>query len=418
MVVLRYGSNSSVELEFAEGVVPDESGTPRGRPLADPTAALTAMLAAPFDYPSLADSTTPGDRVVVALDRDVPQVARVTAAIIHALVDAGVSPDGIVVLRSQPDREAARSDPCRMVASPLRECISVVTHDPNDRRQLAYLAATESGEAILISRALHEADLVLPVGCLRGDRSPGYFGIHGGIFPTFSDAKTIERFRGFGISNGRGNRPRSCTAEVDHVAWLLGINFTIQVIRAAGEQVLHVLAGESNAVRREGSALYQAAWSWSTSRHASLVVAAIEGEAGQQTWENVGRALEAARPFVEDGGSIALCCELAAPPGPAMQHLACAASREAALRQVRQHRPVDVLPAAQLVHALAHNKVYLLSRLAASVVEDLDMIPVADPHELARLVRRHPSCILLSNAPYVTAVEEHHGDADKVMNDE
>ena len=33
------------------------------------------------------------------------------------------------------------------------------------------------------------------------------------------------------------------------------------------------------------------------------------------------------------------------------------------------------------------------------------MVPVAGPDELARLARRHPSCVLLPNAPYVTAVE-------------
>ena len=37
---------------------------------------------------------------------------------------------------------------------------------------------------------------MLPVGCLRGEQSAGYFGIHGAIYPTFSDAKTLQRFRG------------------------------------------------------------------------------------------------------------------------------------------------------------------------------------------------------------------------------
>ena len=251
--------------------------------------------------------------------------------------------------------------------------------------------------------ALHDADLVLPLGCLRDEATAGYFGIHSGIFPLFSDAKTIQRFRGFSSLNGQGKRRRELAAEVDHVAWLLGINFTIQVVPAAGDRVLHVLAGESGAVRRQGRELYRAAWSWPVPQRASLVVAAIEGGTSHQTWENVGRALQVAAQFAEDGGSIAVCCELDAPPGPAMQQMASTSSREAALRQVGKERPVDALPAAQLAQRLERDKVYLLSRLDESVVEDLDMIPIAGPDELARLVRRHPSCILLSNAPYVTA---------------
>ena len=152
---------------------------------------------------------------------------------------------------------------------------------------------------------------------------------------------------------------------MDHVAWLLGVNFTIQLVPAAGDRVLHVLAGESDAVRRRARELYHAAWGWPVARQAGLVVAAIEGGAGQQTWENVGRALQAAGRFVEEGGAIAVCCDLAAPPGPAMQQIAGRSSREAALRQVGKQRPVDALPAAQLAQALDRNKVYLLSRLGA-----------------------------------------------------
>ena len=187
--------------------------------------------------------------------------------------------------------------------------------------------------------------------------------------------------------NGQGARRRELTADVDHVAWLLGVNFTIQIVPAAGEQVLHVLAGQSDSVRRRGRDLYHAAWDWPVTRQADLVVAAIEGGAGQQTWENLGRALQSAGNFVEEDGAIAVCCDLSAPPGPAMQHLAGASSREAALRHVGKERPVDALPAAQLAHALDRNKVYLLSRLDPSVVEDLDMIPIAGPEELTRLAR-------------------------------
>ena len=180
--------------------------------------------------------------------------------------------------------------------------ITRLTHDPDDRRQLAYLAASESGEAILIHRALHEADVVLPVGCLRAEEIAGYFGIHSPIFPTFSDAKTIQRFRSFGSLNGRGSRRRELVAEVDHVAWLLGVNFTVQVVPAAGDRVLHVLSGQSDAVRKRGRELYRAAWSWPATRRASLVVAAIEGDAGQQTWENVGLGAAGGRRLCRSGG--------------------------------------------------------------------------------------------------------------------
>jgi lactate racemase len=406
MAVLRYGDNSSLELESAEGTASEELGVPQAEPLADPRAATTAALSQPLDYPMLAQCMTPGDRVVIALDRGLPQAAQITAAVVDVLMASGVDPDGITVLQTPADRDAGVGDPRRLLTPALRQRVARVIHDPADRKELAYLAADKSGEAILVSRALHEADVVLPVGCLHGEHSAGYFGIHGAIYPTFSDARTLQRFRGFASLNGSGGRRRELVADVEHVAWLLGVIFTVQVVPGGGERVLHVLAGESQAVRRQAEALHHAAWDWPVKRQADLVVAAIEGGPGQQTWDNLGRALHAAGRFVDDDGVIALCCELSASLGPAMRHLASESSREAALRHVAKERPVDALAAAQLAHALERNKVYLLSRLNAEVVEDLDMIPIDGPEELARLVRKHASCILLSNAANVTAVEE------------
>ncbi|MFZ1934522.1 MAG: lactate racemase domain-containing protein [Thermoguttaceae bacterium] len=405
MAVLHYGSNSSVRLDFADGA-PLELGMPRGEPLADLAAATIAALREPIDYPTLAQCTTPGDRVVVALDRGLPQKATVTAAVVNALVEAGVDADGITVLESQAGRRAGGGDPRQLLSAPLRQRVSLAAHDPDDRRELAYLAADGLGEPILINRALHEADVVLPVGCLRGEQSAGYFDIHGVIYPTFSDTRTLQRFRAIATLNGQAARRRELVADVDHVAWLLGITLTVQLVPAAGEGVLQVLAGLSDSVRRRGRDQYHAAWDWPVQRQADLVLAAIEGGPGQQTWENLGRALHVAENFVSAGGAIAVCCELSAPPGPAMQHLAGESSREAALRHVAKKRPADALPAAQLVHALDHSKVYLLSRLDAAVVEDLEMIPIGGADELARLARKHRSCILLSNAANVTVVED------------
>jgi nickel-dependent lactate racemase len=400
MATLRYGSNSKLHLEPDDGVGLGEVGTPRGEPLDDARAAASAALHEPLDYPPLAQSTTPGDHVVVALDSSVPQAAEITAAVVQAVADAGVASDGITVLQT----EGNFGDPCRMVPASLRQRIKLLTHASTDRRQLAYLAASESGEAILVNRALHEADVVLPIGCLRADDTAGYFGIHSVVFPSFADAKTSERFRIAGLRNGHGRRTRELAAEVDHVAWVLGVNFTLQVVPAAGGGVLQVLAGESESVRRRGRELYRAAWNWPVTERASLVVAAIEGDAEQQTWENVGRALQAAGRFVDDDGAIALCCELATDPGPALQRMAYSESREAALRQVHKERPADALPAVQLAETLEQHSVYLLSRLDPAVIEDLGVIPVAGHDELGRLARQHRSCILLSNAQYVTSI--------------
>ena len=120
MPLLRYGCNSSVRIDLVNGQAAGQMDVPRGQPLADPAAATAAALAEPIDYPALAQSTTPGDRVVLAMDRGVPQAASVVAAIIEALSDAGVDADGISVLRSQADAETAEENPCRLLPEAIR----------------------------------------------------------------------------------------------------------------------------------------------------------------------------------------------------------------------------------------------------------------------------------------------------------
>ncbi len=397
MTILRYGTDSSVALQFAAGVPLELCGTPQGVPLVNPAVAVAAALEQPLEYPPLAKTTTPGDRVVVALGPELPQVAQVTAAIVQALMASGIDPDGITILRNEVDVAAGMDNPLGLVPGPAVERIRLLTHDPANRRNLAYLAATEGGEPILLNRLFTDADVVLPVGCMQRERSAGYFGIHTTIYPEYSDQHTQARFRKRDCFTGNGHH-RELQHEVNHVAWLLGVNFSLQVVPAAGDGILNVLAGQSDVVRRQCRELYRTAWNRSVAQRASLVVAAIEGAQRQQTWENLGRVLEIASRLAEEDGAIAICCELAAAPGPAVQRLLGAPSREEAVRQIRRDNPRDALPALQLARALETNRIYLLSRLDPGLVEDLEMIPIDAPEDLVRLAQRNSSCLVLANA--------------------
>jgi hypothetical protein len=127
------------------------------------------------------------------------------------------------------------------------------------------------------------------------------------------------------------------------------------------------------------------------------VIAAIEGR--QQTWDNLGRALAAAEMLVDDDGAIAVCCDLAGQFGPSIAQLAAASSRDEALREIRKQRADDAQPAFQLARAQSRARVYLLSRLDPTMLEDLELAAVNNPADIGRLARRHRSCIVLANAP-------------------
>jgi nickel-dependent lactate racemase len=395
-----------VQLDLPAGALLAECSLPRGEPLGDLSGAVAQALASPLDYPPLVLGTTPSDRVVVALDQGVPRAAQLVAAVVQCVAHGGVDPDGIAVLRTKADAGTGAPDPGAALPKDLQARVTLQTHDPKDRNRLAYLARSHSGEPILLNRALTDADLVLPIGSISSRRAPGYHGVHGAVYPTFSDERTLDRFRSPDLLMRGRDQKKRLVRECNEVGWLLGINFTIQVVPGSGDEILHVLAGQSASVRRRGWELYQSAWNCSVPHRASLVVAGIEGSACQQTWQNVGQALAAAAALAEDGGAIALCCDLEAAPGPGVQRLMRARSRLDALRQIQRELPEDALVAAQIARTLARRHVYLLSRLEPEIVEDLNLAPLADPEDVARLARRHASCIVLSNAAHALVMME------------
>ncbi|MDA1051279.1 MAG: lactate racemase domain-containing protein [Planctomycetota bacterium] len=397
-VELKYGDSGTLQIDVPANSVLVDFSTPRGVPLDDPAAAVAAAVSAPLEFPRLQDATVPGDRVVLAVDRGVPQMPAVVAGVIHALVEGSARPSDLEVVLAV-GADESHQDPLAALPESLRNAITVSHHDPNDRESLSYLAASKEGNPIYFNRTLGNADVVLPISTLRLDQALGYAGVHGGLYPTFSDDATQKRYRAPSSSDWSALRRRRCE-EAEEAAWALGVQFTIQVAPGAGNTLLHVLAGDSQAVAKRGQELCTAAWFHQPAQRANLVVAAIEGGADQQTWENFGRALFAASQAVNDGGAIVICSSLRCRPGPALQRLMGMRDYDSLLHELRRERSVDATPAALLAEALERVQVFLLSDLDEASVEDLGVGHVGSTEQLERLSRQFDSCILLGNAQH------------------
>ncbi|HBO42470.1 MAG TPA: hypothetical protein DD670_00730 [Planctomycetaceae bacterium] len=406
--ILRYGADSSLILDSCEDALLGQCGVPDVAPVADIRAELRRALAAPLGYPPFSAVITPGDRVVLTLADDVPGLPDLVAAIIESLVEGRVDPEAITVLRSS---RAVNQDPCRALPKTLRSQVVSLCHTGEEPDRLAYLAATEDGHAVMLHRAIVDADLVIPIGCFRGSAAAGYHGLHTPIYPAFSNDETLRRFRSTATLDARGRHRKRLTQEADEVGWLLGIAFTIQVMPASGDRVHEILAGDVDAVGHRGMRLFSELWHQRTARPAGLVLAALEGNSAHQTWENLGRALEAATPLVEEGGALALCTELAELPGVAVQCLKKARSRDEAVGRIQRDEAYDAVTALQLARALDHCSIYLLSKLENSLVEDLEMTPVDEASDLARLAGRFESVLLLGNASYTRVTVESDDEA-------
>jgi nickel-dependent lactate racemase len=395
---LRYGSDSTLRFETASGTRFTECGG-TAAPLANLAAAVETALTHPLDFPSLAQAILPGDQLVVCVDELVPQPKAIIEAVLALLVEWGIELANVTVL-IPPTAAGEFPHPAP------QEGPTIVIHDPAKREQLAYLAATPAGEPLYLNRVLCDADVVLPIASVRMQARGVKCHASDGLYPVFADAKTQQSAHAPRPSRRRNGRHEAVALQRPDVSWLLGVQCMLQVLPGPGDSVLAVLAGEPSAVRRESRRLCEEAWTFSIPNPASLVVAAIEGDASQQTWEQFGRALAAATEAVAEEGAIAICCDLDREPGPALAALAESEDHEAALKQIRRRNLPDAQVAARLQRASRRATVYLLSQLADDLVENLGMAPIASAAEVQRLASHHESCLLLSNAQHAVATPQ------------
>ncbi len=399
MATLRYGTSSSVELEFDQCTLVAECGNRSPSAVVDVPEQVAHVLDVPTGIPPLSRCLTPSDQIVVALEEGIPGGGQIGASVVEYLAASGIDADGITILRSATDAVDQSNNPLTFLSEELQQRVRLVDHNPADKNALAFLANAKSNSPIWLNRALIDADMVIPIGCVHGRAVPGHFGLHGAVYPTFADLDAQKKFRSPRALGARGRYRRSIVEAVDEVGWLLGVVFTVQVVPGVGDTGQQIVAGEVDAVRRRARGLYRKNWQWEVPHRARIVVAGIEGGPGHQTWRNLARSLVAAMECVEDDGAIVLCCEIAEKPGEAVESLRTCRTRQEAVQKIIDSPPVDALVVAEMVRAMERVDVYLRSGLDPKLLEDLMISPIESDAELNRLINRYPDGILLGNAP-------------------
>lgn len=402
-LTLGYGYDSRLDIEV-EGAQLIADCTAEVESLQNPARVLHQALREPLNYPPLSLAVTPDDRVVLAVDAGVPVLDQLIPPIVMTLVEAGVQPGHITLLFTGEDAARQVVDPRSLLPEEIQNSVLIVLHQPDVKADLSYLASTAGGQRIYLNRLLTDADVVIPIGCARYDALLGYQGTHSGLYPTFSDADTQLRYRMAEVDLFGSSEEPTLREEVDEVGWLLGVQFTVQVVPGPHGGILQVLAGEPRAVLEEAKELLGQRWAFQLPQTAHLVIASVEGPPSQQTWRQIGRALASATQVVEDGGAILLCCDLGISegdkPGPAVQWMADADELQDVLPAIQKNVPLDAVPAIHLARALTRAKVYLLSKLDDALVEDLHVVPIQEESEIAHLIEQHTSCVLVGNAQH------------------
>lgn len=363
---------------------------------ADVAAATTAALQSPVGFPPISQAMVPGDQIAIALGEGIRQPAEVVRGAVAALELAGASRDSVIVV-------AGTTHEARDLREELDDLVAggclVVGHEAADDQALCFLAAVDEAP-LMICRQLFEADVVIPVGCGRSPTARDARGTYEAVFPRYSDVLTQRRFAQADALDSpiaASTRRR----ETDQAGWLLGAALVIQVVPGRGGGVAEVVAGAPDEVEQRVAKICDAEWTVNVDEPASLVVATLAGDATEQTWQNVARALHAAgRVADQEESAVALCTQLSTPPGEALQKLIAAGGDLERVAQLHKAQTADAAAAWELYKALCRGPVYFMSQLDTETVEDLGMTPISDAADLVRLAERSRTCAVLNEGQH------------------
>lgn len=403
-----FGTGTRSSLHFS-GIVTNCSacGLPAVENLA---AAIESALAAPLDFPSIEKAIVPGDRVVLAVDPAIPQMPDVIAGVVAYLLRHEVQANqlAIVLAGHEPDDSAGIE---KALSSVSETTISVELHDADDSTRVAYVAANQEANPIYVNRTLVDAEVVIPISCARGGGSLDYLGPYT-VFPRLSDRKTRGRF----FSLARLENPlerEKLRAWADEAAWWTGLYVAIQVIPGYDGEVAAVLAGNPSLLEETVQRRMEAAWRTCVPESAELVMALIDGGRSQQTWDNVARAIHAARKITMRGGSIVVCTQLVREPGRALLRLSNGdRSSSSLVKQLSNDPSDDALAASVILQAVGDCHVYLYSEIASETIEALGMGAIESLGQLDHLLQQHPTLVVLGSTQHrlVAALEADYAE--------
>ncbi len=158
-------------------------------PTQSPRQLVRAALEKPHDFESMRWALTPDDRVTIVFEAELPNGGELLAGVLEHLRSVGIAPEAVTIVTPPGSPQQWMEELPEELAD-----VKTETHDPTDRKKLAYIASTRAGRRIYLNRTVAEADFnVLLTG--RGyDPFTGYGGAEASLFPALSEEAVRQEF--------------------------------------------------------------------------------------------------------------------------------------------------------------------------------------------------------------------------------
>jgi hypothetical protein len=378
--------------------LPDKFAKPQleleSTPDIDLSQAMQESLADPLFYPPLNQSVFPGDTVAVALQDNLPKPKQIFEALLAQLENVNVEPSDITLVitpkmanKFSISPESYQQDPSEEKPPAVFELsfgfhkINCQVHDVTNETGLSYLVANSDGEPVTINRLLVDADIVIPVGFpVAGDASDQ----KDCIYPDFSSESGIARLRNGSLSF------LDRWQEIELANDTLGSFFCLQVVCGPGESIRNVFAGARKDATDQARAATNEVWRFDWEQEVEMVVATVESNGPEQSWQDILNAVIAASR-VSTGGPIVVWSELESKPEKEI--------RKACLTQFDgDNNPKLDKKIRHFVDILSGRPVFLKSNLTRNSIEELGIGFVDNVDQVLKISESHSSGLLIRDA--------------------
>lgn len=295
----------------------------RAEPEPDPVKAVREALDRPLGGVNLADFVKARSVAIAVSDktRPVPH-AVLLPPLLHALEQLGIPAEAIsLVIATGLHAPMQEDEFVQILPAELLARYHVVSHDASAPDGLVSVGRTSRGTPVQVNRIFAKADLRLVVGNIEPHQFMGFCGGVKTAAIGLCGQDTINQNHAL-MLDPRSNLARyednPARQDVEEIGRLIGVHFALNAVINENKEIIHVLAGEPQAVMRRGIPLVREIYEVRVAAPFDLLIASPGGHPKDINVYQAQKALGHSARVTRPGGTIILVA--ACPEGSGSQN--------------------------------------------------------------------------------------------------
>jgi nickel-dependent lactate racemase len=369
----------------------------------DPEKTVAHALDHPLGSVTLQDLCSPGERVACVI----PDLTRRAAVsqylplLLERLSDIGIDPNDVTIIVALGiHRPLTDTELCELVGEKVRDKYRVINHDPDGKGSNIFLGTTDAGIRVEINEEVAKADRVILTGGITYHYFAGYGGGRKSLLPGVASRQACEAHHKLVVLWRRGElkgelAPGVLMENPVHRQMLQACTFippifVLNVVTEPGGMIVAASAGELEAAHMDACRKHDSWFRKELQVQLKLVIAGCGGFPKDVNFVQAHKGLFAAHQAVAGDGVVVLAAECAEGTGHAdlLDWFDRCHSQSKWLDELEDRYQINGQTAFSTWLRVTSVPTVLVSRLKASDVERMGMIPAANMEEALKTAQK------------------------------